>query len=673
MIEDTYQLREDHRRAEQRLHLLRFIALAIFLLLAGRLWYLQIVNREAYALRAEQNRTRVLTIPARRGTIFDRHGQILATSQPSHNILIHRQDIRSFDEIAQVLTDNLQIEPDWLARRFEAARYEARYESIVVREQATAAEVAWVEAHQFEYPMIRAEEAPRRWYPHGTLAAHALGYVGEVSREELDNPDAAFSKEKGFQLGDVVGKAGIERTYNDLLSGRDGARTVIVDSRGRIQREISVTEPVPGRDLYSTIDLSLQRVAEQQTDGMPSNRGVILVSDPRNGEILALVSHPAFDPNLFSLRAKSMWGREEIRELYEDPDKPLYNRAIQGSYPPGSTWKLLTTVAALGEGVITPDDSRVQDGGIQLGNYFMRSLSNLGMPDIVTAIAVSADGYYYRLGLRLGVERFEKWVRLFRFGERTGIDLPRESSGLPPTRAVKENITRNILKRRKADQNQSWSERDEQLALREARWTDYDMAASSFGQGTNASTPVQVLRYVGGLAMGGQFHTPHLMRRIAGGIGRSGGWQPETVYQDSGRFTVPMAIETVEIVKRGMWLAVNGSGTATAAAVAGFDVCGKTGTAQVASNDKAGVKNRDHAWFMSFAPRDQPELAVVILTENAGFGGKQSAPRAKPIYEEYLRLSRPALAESPIVQRPSSNEAPGLATRPSGGGPGRLE
>ena len=264
-------------------------------------------------------------------------------------------------------------------------------------------------------------------------------------------------------------------------------------------------------------------------------------------------------------------------------------------------------------------------------------------------------------------------MRLFRFGERTGIDLPRESSGLPPTRAVKENITRNILKRRKADQNQSWSERDEQLALREARWTDYDMAASSFGQGTNASTPVQVLRYVGGLAMGGQFHTPHLMRRIAGGIGRSGGWQPETVYQDSGRFTVPMAIETVEIVKRGMWLAVNGSGTATAAAVAGFDVCGKTGTAQVASNDKAGVKNRDHAWFMSFAPRDQPELAVVILTENAGFGGKQSAPRAKPIYEEYLRLSRPALAESPIVQRPSSNEAPGLATRPSGGGPGRLE
>jgi len=264
-------------------------------------------------------------------------------------------------------------------------------------------------------------------------------------------------------------------------------------------------------------------------------------------------------------------------------------------------------------------------------------------------------------------------VRLFRFGERTGIDRPREASGLPPTRAVKQNITRNVLKRRKSERKEPWSERDEQLAEREGRWTDYDMAASSFGQGTNASTPVQVLRYVGGLAMGGQFHTPHLMRRIASGYGRSGGWQPERGYQDPGRFTVPMDSKTWEIVKRGMWLAVNGSGTATAAAVAGFDVCGKTGTAQVASNDKAGEKNRDHAWFMSFAPRDQPEVAIVILTENAGFGGKQSAPRAKPIYEEYLRLSRPAPAETPIAQGPSSNEAPGLATRPSGRGPDRLE
>jgi penicillin-binding protein 2 len=636
------------------------IAIAIFTVLIGRLWYLQVMNNEVFTERAEQNRTRVLSIQARRGTIFDRNGEVLATSQPSYNIVISRKDVRDIDEIATMLTENLVIDREWLKRRFEAAKLEPKYESIVVKEMATPADVAWVEAHQYEYPMVRYEEAPRRSYPLGTVAAHVLGYVGEVSRSELNDPKSPFSKEKGFKLGDIVGKAGIERTYNEILSGQDGERTVIVDSKGRIQREISVKPPVPGRDLYATIDMRVQRMAEAQTASMPADRGVIIVSDPRNGEILALVSHPAFDPNVFSLRAKTSEGREEIRDLYEDPDKPLYNRAIQGSYPPGSTWKLLTSVAALNENVIAPDDSRVQDGGIQLGNYFMNSLSNLGMPDVVTAIALSADGYYYRLGIKLGVERFEKWVKIFRFGEKTGIDLPRESSGLPPTRAVKENITRNMMKRRKLDQGGDWTEKDDELARRESHWTDYDMAASSFGQGTNASTPIQLLRYVAGLAIGGRMHTPHLMKRASGGIDRFGKRHGEMEYADTGTFVVPMSSEIQEIVRRGMWQAVNGSGTAAAAAIPGFDVCGKTGTAQVASNDKAGAKNKDHAWFMSFAPRDNPELSMVILTENAGFGGKQSAPRARPIYEEYYRRTR-GLPPLPSSNEPLTEDSSGKA------------
>ncbi|MFN6203953.1 MAG: penicillin-binding protein 2 [Acidobacteriota bacterium] len=641
--EPNLEITDTTRQSRQiavRVSFFNLLAILIFATLIGRLWYLQVVNNEFFIERAEQNRTRVLSIQARRGTIFDRNGEILATSQPSYNIVISRKDVRDIDEIATMLTENLAIDREWLKRRFEAAKFEPKYESIVVKEMATPADVAWVEAHQYEYPMIRSEEAPRRSYPLGTIAAHAIGYVGEVSRSELNDPKSPFSKENGFNLGDIVGKSGIERTYNEILSGQDGERTVIVDSKGRIQREISVKPPIPGRDLYATIDLRVQRMAEAQTTTMPADRGVIIVSDPRNGEIMALVSHPAFDPNVFSLRAKTSEGQEEIRDLYGDPDKPLYNRAIQGSYPPGSTWKLLTSVAALNENVITPEDSRVQDGGIQLGNYFMNSLSNLGMPDVVTAIALSADGYYYRLGIKLGVERFEKWVKIFRFGEKTGIDLPRESSGLTPTRAVKENITRNVMKRRKLDQGGAWSEKDDELAKREARWTDYDMAASSFGQGTNASTPIQLLRYVAGLAIGGQMYTPHLLKRASGGIDRFGRRHGEMDYVDAGSFVVPMGPEIQDIVRRGMWQAVNGSGTAAAAAVPGFDVCGKTGTAQVASNDKVGAKNKDHAWFMSFAPRDNPELAMVILTENAGFGGKQSAPRARPIYEEYYRRTR---------------------------------
>lgn len=652
--EPSFDSAEDLRRAALRLEIMRYLAMVIFALLVGRLWFLQIMNSGVYAERAEQNRTRILPIPARRGTIFDRKGKVLVTSQPSYNIVISRKDVRNFDEIAEVLVKNLNVDRDWMAKRFEAARFEAKYESIVVKEQVSSADVAWVRAHQYEYPMIRAEEAPRRLYLHGIKAAHALGYVSEVSRNELNNPDSAFSREKGFKLGDIIGKAGIERTYNEILMGKDGERRVLVDSRGRIQRELDRIEPTPGRDLYTTLDWDIQEIAEQQTDTMPAGRGVITVADPNNGEILALVSHPAFDPNVFSLRAKTDEGREEIERLTEDPNRPLYNRVIQGMYPPGSTWKLLTTVAALNEGVITPENSRIQDGGIQLGNYFMNSLSHLGMPDVVTAIARSADGYYYRLGLKMGPDKFERWVTEFGFGKRTGIDLPREVSGIAPTRAVKENITRNIMKRQKEAKGLEWTEKDEEAAKKAGRWTDYDMAASAFGQGMNASTPIQLLRYVSGLAVGGQMHTPHLFLKAVAGTDRNGQYYGEIFYEDKNKFVIPMSPATKDIVKTGMYQAVAG-GTAGAAAVEGFDVCGKTGTAQVASNDKAGRKNQDHAWFMSFAPRDNPELAMVILTENAGFGGRQSAPRAKPIYEDYFRRTRglpdPAVAEETKTEK----------------------
>jgi penicillin-binding protein 2 len=638
--EQNFDPTEDLRQAGFKLEIMRYLALAIFAILAGRLWYLQVMNSGVYAERAEQNRTRSLPIPARRGNIFDRKGLMLVTSQASYNIVISRKDVKNFSEIGDLLVNELKIDREWLNKRFESAKYEPKYESIVVKELATPADVAWVEAHQYEYPMIRAEEAPRRLYRYTTMAAHAIGYVGEVDRRELNDPKSPFSREKGFKLGDIIGKAGIERTYNDILMGRDGERLVLVDSRGRIQKEIGRTEPIPGRDLYTTLDWDIQKIAEEQTNTMPVGRGVIVVSDPNNGEIFALVSHPAFDPNVFSLRAKTDEGKDEIRELYEDPDKPLYNRVIQGMYPPGSTWKLMTAVAGLNENVITPENSRIQDGGIQLGNYYMTSISHLGMPDVVTAIARSADGYFYRLGLKLGPERFETWVRKFHFGERTGIDLPREVAGILPTRAVKENITRNIMKRRKTENGQEWTEKDEAEAKKAGKWTEYDMAASAFGQGTNALTPIQLLRYVSALAVGGRMYTPHLFLKAVPGVDREGKSHPEITYEDKSQYVVPMSPAVQDIVKKGMWQAVNSGGTAGGTAIEGFDVCGKTGTAQVASKERAGKKTQDHAWFMSFAPRDKPELSMVILTENAGFGSRQSVPRAKPIYEDYYRRTR---------------------------------
>jgi penicillin-binding protein 2 len=642
---------EDLRQAGLRLQIIYYLAIVIFAALISRLWYLQVMNSGGFAERAEANRIRIIPIPAPRGTIYDRNRKPLVTSKSSYNIVLSRKDVKDseFPQMADLLAQNLGIDRQWLAKRFEDAKFEAKHESIVIKELASERDLAWVEAHEYEYPMIRAERAPQRLYLHGQLAAHALGYVGEVSPDELKKPNGLFSKENGYKLGDIIGKSGIERTYNDILMGKDGERRVLVDSRGRIQPqgEIEVIPPVPGRDLYTTLDLDIQKAAEAQADTMPAGRGAIAAMDPNNGEILAMVSRPAFDPNIFSQRAKTPEGKEDIRELYEDPDKPLYNRVIQGAFPPGSTWKLLTTVAALSEGTITPENSRVQDGPLQVGNYLLGSISNFGQPDIHVAITRSADGYFYRLGIKMGIEKFEKWVNLFHFGQRTGIDLPNERAGIPPVRQTKlreyEWQIKKVEKQLEEATDKTFRAQLEfriKQLRREAEWTDFDMAVSSFGQGRNASTPIQLLRYVGALANGGHLHTPHFLLRAVAGIDRNGAPHAEVSYEDKNAFDVPISDVIHKVVVDGMYSVVNEGGTGGGARVEGFDVCGKTGTAQVASKDKAGAKNKDHAWFIGFAPRDKPEICSVILTENAGFGGTHSAPRTQAIYDDYYRRTR---------------------------------
>jgi penicillin-binding protein 2 len=354
---------------------------------------------------------------------------------------------------------------------------------------------------------------------------------------------------------------------------------------------------------------------------MPRGRGAIVVMDPNNGEVLAMVSRPSFDPNVFSQRAKTPDGKSEIRDLYEDENKPLFNRVIQGAYPTGSTWKIFMAAAALNEGIITVDDSRIQDGGLQIGNYFMRSLSHLGFPDIHMAIVKSADGYFYRLGLRMGIERIEKWAEIFRLGQRTGIDLPNERAGIPPSRKWKAKVN-----------------------PRDPKWRDYDTAAAAIGQGI-AITPLQMLRMVSGVGMGGRMVTPHLLLKAPAGFDRLGNWQDEVRYADEKKFRVPMSREVQQAISQAMWGVVNESGTGGRARVEGFDVSGKTGTAQVASTERVGEKYKDHAWFVSYAPRDNPEIASIVLTENAGFGGTHAAPKAKAIYEAYYRRTRQVTPE----------------------------
>jgi penicillin-binding protein 2 len=603
---DSFQERQ---LAVSRLWLLQALTLAVFLACGARLWWLQVVNHEAFAARAEQNRVRVLPIPAPRGRVFDRHGRLLADSRPAWNIVVSHRDIRSVREESELLAARLGLDREWLERRLEEAKYEPKYESVVVKEAATNEEVAWVVARQYERPELRVEAAPQRRYVYGPLAAHVLGYVGEVSRRELEA--GPFSRAEGYKLGDLVGKSGLERTYNEVLTGREGRRVVVVDSRGRLQFELERVEPTPGRDVYTTLDYELQAAAERQADTMARGRGAIAAMDPNSGEVLALVSRPAFDPNVFSARARTPAGRDEISGLYAHEDRPLFNRVTQGAYPTGSTWKIFMAVAALNEGTITVADSRLQDGGLRIGNYFMSSLSHLGRPDIHLAIVKSADGYFYRLGLKMGIEKIERWTQVFRLGQRTGIDLPNERAGIPPSREWKAKVN-----------------------PRDPGWRDYDTAAAAIGQGI-AITPLQMLRMTAGVAVGGKMTTPHCFLKSAAGYDRAGVWRAETRYVDTTQFAVPMSAEVHAAVKQAMWGVVNEDGTGGRARVEGLDVSGKTGTAQVASKHRAGEKHKDHAWFVSFAPRDKPEMASVVLCENCGFGGTHAAPKAKAVYEAW--------------------------------------
>ena len=633
-----------------RLEILRFLAIVVIVVLGGRLYWLQIKHGDIYKDRADSNRYRTLPVSARRGRIYDRNGKLLADSKYAYNLILERKlgtrEIKpeQFPEVIDLLVKNLNIEREFLTDRLADAKSKPRWQSIVVKEEASPRDVAWVESHKWEYPELRAEKAPQRYYPYGSLAAHALGYVGEVSKAQLLAPGGKYSAEKGFDYGNIIGKAGLEDYYNEILTGRDGYRRVLVDSRGAIQDTVDQAEPIPGRDIYISLDLELQKIAEVQGDGMSVGRGAIGAMDPNNGEILTFVSRPAYDPNIFSQLSKTPGGKEAISEYWKDEDRPLYNRMIMGGFVPGSTWKLMTTVAALNENVITPQDSRVQDGDIQLGSYVMHSMSHEGMPDIVRAITVSADGYFYRLGIKMGEELFAKWVENFRFGHKTGIDLPQESTGLQPVAKTKKMLAENIAKKLQVAIDAAATPEEKKklqakltATLKESEWTSYDMAASAFGQGQNKSTPAQLMRYVGGLANGGHMYTPHFLIRATPGTDRDDKFQPEIKWKETNYFTVPMSPAIHDIVKRGMYAAVNSGGTGGGANVPGFDVCGKTGTAQVASNKRAGAKNKDHAWFISFAPRDKPQICSVILTENAGFGGKQSAPRARAIYEQFYR------------------------------------
>jgi len=613
------------------IHALVFVILAV---LGVRLYYLQVVNGGYYAERAENQRIRLLKIPAPRGAILDRNSKVLVDSRSTYNIILLREDMKGkeYNALIGPLSEGLDLDPEFLRDRFEAMRTQPAFEDLAIKENAGQEDIAWVEARSLEFPMLSVREQPQRRYPEDGVLAHVLGYVGEISPAQLKQERFKEYAENPYRPGDIIGQEGLESTYDRYLRGRDGYRKVEVDSRGRIQRELEVVPPQPGQDLLTTIDLDLQLAAEKYLRGTPSGRGVIVTMNPNNGEILAMASFPTFDPNLFSQRIGTKEGRREATALLSDPRTPLFNRAIRGRYPPGSTWKIPMAMAGLEQGAITAKNSNVAcGGGITIGNKFTRCMGSHGSPEVRTAIKVSCDGYFYRLGLKMELEGIMKMVEDYDLNKRTGVDLPHELRSWTPSREFKARFN-----------------------PRDPEWRDIDTVYASFGQVYDFVTPLAMLKTVAGIGVGGKFYTPHLLKeaKAAAAVVNDAGAvlhraRPTVGFDRPEPKVVPLSPVHHRLVMEGMWQVVNAGGTGGRIKLDGFDISGKTGTAQVVSLGKDVGKNKDHAWFVSVAPAYKPEIAAIALIENVGFGGTWAAPAVRTVYDAYVVKAHPELATQP--------------------------
>lgn len=592
---------EDKRRLTVRVTAIQAAVTCAFVLLAGGFWFFQIAQHDKFKRMAENNHQRTLPLRAPRGVIFDRHGRVLVDNRNAFNISILREQSTDLERTVRLLAELTGVPEEQIRDTVERHRHEPAYRPIVVIHDATFEQVAAVEARRLEHelPDVVVQDVPTRKYPPDALAAHLIGYVGEANEAQI--------AEGGYPLGAIVGQTGVEKNYNDLLMGRDGARLVIVNSVGREISPLDEIPPVEGTRMQLTIDLAMQKAAEDAFRAY-GYWGSAVVLDPRTGDVLTLASLPAFDPNAFA----GGIDRAAYQALITDRLRPLQNRAIQGRYSPGSTFKLVVAAAALEEGLITPEYRVYCPGGANFyGRWFRCHLrGGHGSIDLRHAIEKSCNVYFYTLGNMLGVDRIHKWAVNLGLHGRSGIDLPNEQESIVPSTEWKKQRTGE-------------------------RWYPGETISVAIGQGQNAVTPMALAVMMSTLANGGVRHIPRLVKAIDEGDG----WR-EVPPPDNPYPPVRMKPETIQAIHDGLWLAVNGAGTAGRARIPGRDVAGKTGTAQVISNqgrERARGTDRDlrdHGWFVFMVPRDNPELAGVIFAEHSEHG-YLAAPIARHIIETY--------------------------------------
>ena len=589
-------VREHRDDLVRRVRVMTAVVTGVIVAIATGFWFTQLVQGDYYRELAENNRLRKLPIKAPRGLIFDRKGRLLVENVPSYNLMIDRSRAADVEHSLWFAAGVLGRPVAELQQVLQKYKSVPAFKPVLLAESLSLSEVARFGVEGLDYPEFEVEVQHQRLYRHREQTAHLLGYLGEPSLEEIEKSKG------GYQPGDMIGKKGIEQTYDPSLRGRDGERVVVVDSRGQLLREYKSVPAAPGRNLTLSIDLDLQQEAARWLDG-PEKVGAVVAMDPRNGEILALVSAPAFNPNLFARRLQ----QADWQALIEDPNHPLQNRAIQNTYSPGSTFKIVMETAGITDHEFDPHTSVLCTGAKSFYGRPFRCWrkGGHGMVDGHLALKLSCDVYFYTLGQKMGIEKIARYSRLFGFGALTGIDIEGEKKGNVP--------------------DPEWSKK-----VRKQPWYPGETISVSIGQGPVLVTPLQMARMTAMVANGGYKVIPHLVKDAK---------VPPPEHE-------PLDAEALRVVRGGMWAVVNeGGGTAYGSArLPGVEIAGKTGTVQVIAQAQRTeehnlpFKYRDHAWFTSFAPADNPELVVTVFAEHGGGGSKVAAPIAQAIYAKYFGI-----------------------------------
>ncbi len=617
--------RREDKVPQFKLTVVQYAILAIFLVLGYGLWRLQVAGHEDYAKQAEQNRVRQIPILAPRGKLLDREGRIIVDNYPSFSALLLRDQTKDLLADADKIASGLHMDPEEVRTRISKFARAPQYQPIILKDDITPDELAFIESHHNELPELDTIMSHRRLYPKNGFMAHVIGYVGEINEDMLNQEKFQF-----YNPGDVVGMAGVERQYNDWLMGKNGSRNAIVTARGKEVGVMSETPAVPGKQLKLTIDLDLQIAAEE---ALGDKNGAIVAMDPRTGEVLAMVSRPTFDPNAFAVRIT----RKEWNGLMTDPAKPLLNKAIQAQLAPGSTFKIIMSAAGVQEGIAQTLNVHCNGGAEFYGRRFGCWVKGgHGSVDLTKAIYQSCDVFFYTLAEKLGIERIAKYATMLGLGQKTGIDLPNEVSGVMPS--------------------EEWK-----IKNYKQKWYAGETISVGIGQGAVATTPVQLMRAISAIAMGGKLVVPHVVDPTT--------LPPEMLQVNSHANDV----QKIDLNPEG-WVTITNAmarvllpeGTAPSAHIPGMEIAGKTGSAQIVSlANRARFANKEafaqNGWFVGFTPRREPEIVVVCLFEG-GEHGRLAARVATLVLKAYVEKRRKVEPNFAREGVPDKHPAPDATT-----------